>query len=125
MLNTQGIPALTTGPSGPNVALSLLGEGAVVAATSFIPVWVDMLQAGTPLVAFLIFGTSKEFLNALMFWRWFNPTSILDTFMFRRRRSPTTQRASNAHGEGFDAESVVSGDSVLDIRQETKTTDGQ
>ncbi|KAF8504275.1 hypothetical protein JB92DRAFT_778455 [Gautieria morchelliformis] len=50
----------------------------------------------------------------------FNP--ILNTLMFRRRRSPGTQRASNAHGEVFDAESVVSGDSVCDIRQETKGT---
>ncbi|KAF8531712.1 hypothetical protein JB92DRAFT_3138693 [Gautieria morchelliformis] len=86
MLNTQGIPALS-GPGGLHVVgISIPGEGVVLeAATSTIPVWVDMLQAGTPLVAFLIFGTSKEFLDALMFWRrWFN----LDTLMFRRRRSP-------------------------------------
>ncbi|KAF8483021.1 hypothetical protein JB92DRAFT_3034206 [Gautieria morchelliformis] len=101
MLNTQGIKVLG-GPNGSN-------EFAF-----FIPVWVDMLQAGTPLVAFLIFGTSKEFLDALMFWRWFNP--ILATSMCRRRRSPVTQRAS------FNDERVVSGDSVLDVMQETKST---
>ncbi|KAF8485512.1 hypothetical protein JB92DRAFT_3026628 [Gautieria morchelliformis] len=112
MLNAQGINVLS---------VTMLPNE----LPSFIPVWVDMLQAGTPLVAFLIFGTGKEFLNAMMFWRWFNPTSILDTLMFRRRRFPTTRRASIAHGEVFDAESVVSGDSVLDIRQETKSTDGQ
>ncbi|KAF8476491.1 hypothetical protein JB92DRAFT_3134461 [Gautieria morchelliformis] len=105
VLRVLGIDAL----SGPN------GTG-----LSFTPVWVDMLQAGTPLVAFLIFGTSKEFLDALMFWRRFNP--ILDTLMFRRRRSPGTQESSNAHGIVFDVESVVSGESVLDIRQETKGT---
>ncbi|KAF8521185.1 hypothetical protein JB92DRAFT_1838076 [Gautieria morchelliformis] len=41
----------------------------------FTPVWVDMLQAGTPLVAFLIFGTSKEFLDALMFLEKVQPHS--------------------------------------------------
>ncbi|KAF8531737.1 hypothetical protein JB92DRAFT_2848164 [Gautieria morchelliformis] len=103
MLQTQGISVL----GGPNEA-------------SFIPVWVDMLQAGTPLVAFLIFGTSKEFLDALMFWRWFNPT--LATAMCCHRSSPVTRSASNAQGEVFDGESVVSGDSVLVITQETKNT---
>ncbi|KAF8531954.1 hypothetical protein JB92DRAFT_2845461, partial [Gautieria morchelliformis] len=88
---------------------------------SVIPVWVDMLQAGTPLVAFLIFGTSKEFLDALMFWRWFNP--ILATSMCRRRGSPITARESNACGEVVDHESMVSGDWVLDIKPETKSTD--
>ncbi|KAF8509503.1 hypothetical protein JB92DRAFT_2831944 [Gautieria morchelliformis] len=113
MLNTQGISGL----SGPN------------GASSFIPVWVDKLHPGSPLVACLIFGMrklelpSQEFLNALMFWRWFNP--ILGTLMFQRRRSPTTKRASNAHGGVFDARSVVSGDSILDIRQETKSNDDQ
>ncbi|KAF8505318.1 hypothetical protein JB92DRAFT_2965113 [Gautieria morchelliformis] len=104
VLNAQGIAVL----SGPNFI-------------SFIPVWVDMLQAGTPLVAFLIFGTSKAFLDALIFWRWFNP--ILVTSMCRRRRSPVTPRESNAYGEVVDHGGVVSGDSVLDIRQETKSTD--
>ncbi|KAF8509472.1 hypothetical protein JB92DRAFT_510735 [Gautieria morchelliformis] len=77
ILNTQGINVLN-GPKGPN-------------ETNFsIPVWVDMLQAGTPLVAFLIFGTSKEFLDALMFWRWVNP--ILAISMCCRRRSSVTPR---------------------------------
>ncbi|KAF8485510.1 hypothetical protein JB92DRAFT_3026590 [Gautieria morchelliformis] len=110
MLNTQGINVLS-GPMGPN--------GGIVST----PVWVDMLQAGTPLVAFLIFGTSKAFLDALMFWRWFDP--ILAISMFRRRKSPVKRRASNiACGEVVDHESVVSGDSALDIKQETKSTDG-
>ncbi|KAF8485515.1 hypothetical protein JB92DRAFT_3026690, partial [Gautieria morchelliformis] len=91
MLNTQGITVL----SGPNRQPGIV---------PFIPVWVDILQAGTPLVAFLIFGTSKEFLDALMFWRWFNP--ILAISMFRRRRSPLTRRASNACGEVVNHESV-------------------
>ncbi|KAF8510146.1 hypothetical protein JB92DRAFT_458106 [Gautieria morchelliformis] len=83
-----------------------------------IPVWVDMLQASTPLVALLIFSTKREFLDILMFWRrGFSPV-ILDTLMFWRRRSPVTQRASNAHG---DDESVVSIGTVLDIRQETQS----
>ncbi|KAF8531752.1 hypothetical protein JB92DRAFT_2848590, partial [Gautieria morchelliformis] len=103
MLDTQGI--------------SVIGIPREV--SSFVPVWVDMLQAGTPLVAFLIFGTSKEFLDTLMFWRWFNP--ILASPMCCRRRSPVTRRASNAHGDVFDDKSVVSGDSVLDIRQEMNT----
>ncbi|KAF8531744.1 hypothetical protein JB92DRAFT_2848245 [Gautieria morchelliformis] len=103
MLDTQGISAL----------------GASNEAFLSIPVWVDMLQAATPLVAFLIFGTSKEFLDALMFWRWFNP--ILATSMCCRRKSPVTRRASNVHGDVFDDESMVSGDSVLDIRQEGNT----
>ncbi|KAF8476487.1 hypothetical protein JB92DRAFT_3050655 [Gautieria morchelliformis] len=90
------------------------------AGPSFSSVWVDMLQAGTPLVAFLIFGTSKEFRHTLRFWKRFNP--ILDTLMFRRRRSPGTQESSNARGMVFDVERVVSGDSVLDIGQETKVT---
>ncbi|KAF8476489.1 hypothetical protein JB92DRAFT_3050705 [Gautieria morchelliformis] len=81
-----------------------------------------MLQAGTPLVAVLIFGTSKAFLDALMFWKRFSP--ILNTLMFRHRRSPGTQSAYNAHGEVFDVERLVSGDSVLDIGPETKGTDG-
>ncbi|KAF8531770.1 hypothetical protein JB92DRAFT_2848746 [Gautieria morchelliformis] len=50
----------------------LIPSGPKGIGLSFIPVWVDMLQAGTPLVAFLIFGTSKEFLDALMFWKRFN-----------------------------------------------------
>ncbi|KAF8509498.1 hypothetical protein JB92DRAFT_2946184 [Gautieria morchelliformis] len=99
MLNSQGINLL----GGPN-------SGFVF----FIPVWVDMLQAGTPLLAFLIFGTSKEFLNALMFWRWFNP--ILTTSMCHRRRSPVTPWESNVCGEVVDQESVVSCNIVLDIR---------
>ncbi|KAF8485519.1 hypothetical protein JB92DRAFT_3026747 [Gautieria morchelliformis] len=138
MLNTQGITVLSGNrPDGvPTQGITVLRqpsgsepiitrEISVLAgpnASSLIPVWVDMLQAGTPLVAFLIFGTSKEFLDALMFWRWFNP--ILTTSMCCRRRSPVTPRESNAGGEVVDYESVVSGDSVLDIRQETKGTDG-
>jgi hypothetical protein len=55
-----------------------------------------------------------------MFWRRrFNPVSFY-SLMFRRRRSPETQ--SNTHGQVFDAESVLSGDTVLDILQETKST---
>jgi hypothetical protein len=61
----------------------------------------------------------QEFLDALMFWRRFSP--ILDTLMIWGRRYPGSQRASIAHGEVFGAESVVSGGSVLDIRQETKS----
>jgi hypothetical protein len=64
---------------------------------------------------------SQEFLDTLMFWRKFSP--ILDTLMFWRRRNLGTQTASIGHGEVFDAESVVSGDSVLDIRRE-KSNDG-
>ncbi|KAF8531746.1 hypothetical protein JB92DRAFT_2848309 [Gautieria morchelliformis] len=75
MLNTQGLRVSSAFPF-------------------LIPVWVDILQAGTPLVAFLIFGTSKEFLDALMF-------------------GDVIQRASNAHGDIFDDESMVSGDSVI------------
>ncbi|KAF8507501.1 hypothetical protein JB92DRAFT_2960108 [Gautieria morchelliformis] len=111
LLNAQGLHVLTSGPDysrAPNVI------------ASFIPVWVEMLQAGTPLVAFLIFGTSKEFLDALMFWRWFNP--ILATSMCRRRRSPVTPMESNACGEVIEHENAVSGDSVSDIKQETKST---
>ncbi|KAF8509473.1 hypothetical protein JB92DRAFT_2831922 [Gautieria morchelliformis] len=128
MLNTQGIPVIsgtTQGatilrdPNGPvpfiYPQISVIYGGNT---SSLIPVWVDMLQAGTPLVAFLIFGTSKAFLDALMFWRWFNP--ILATSMCCRRRSPVTPRESNAGGEVVDHESVVSGDCILDIRQETK-----
>jgi hypothetical protein len=63
---------------------------------------------------------SQEILDRLMFW--FNPVSFY-SLMFRRRRSPETQSASNTHGQVFDAESVLSGDSVLHIRQETKNTD--
>ncbi|KAF8508083.1 hypothetical protein JB92DRAFT_2955319 [Gautieria morchelliformis] len=118
MLNAQGIDVLTIRPH--IFYISIPGGTILVAATSFIPVWVDMLQAGTPLVAFLIFGTSKPFLDALMFWRWFNP--ILATSMCRRRRSPVT-RESNACGEVVHHENVVSGDSVLDIKQEAKSTD--
>ncbi|KAF8509505.1 hypothetical protein JB92DRAFT_3119820 [Gautieria morchelliformis] len=105
MLTTQGISVL----SGSN------------GVSSSIPVWVDMLQAGTPLFAFLIFGTSKGFLNALMFWRWFNP--ILAISMWRRRRSSVTPRGSNECGEAVDHKSVVSDDIALDIKQETKSTD--
>ncbi|KAF8509477.1 hypothetical protein JB92DRAFT_511167 [Gautieria morchelliformis] len=123
MLNTQGIPVLS-GPDAVNIleTMVLIGPKGLLVIPSDIPVWVDMLQAGTPLVAFLIFGTSKEFLDALMFWRWFNP--ILATSMCHCRRSPLTPRESNAGGEVVDHESVVSGDSVLDIRQETKGSDG-
>ncbi|KAF8478248.1 hypothetical protein JB92DRAFT_3048314 [Gautieria morchelliformis] len=81
MLNTLGITIL----SGPNGANGITSSNGI---TSVIPVWVDMLQAGTPLVAFLIFGTSKAFLDALMFWRWFNSTLAIS--MCRRRRSPVT-----------------------------------
>ncbi|KAF8531776.1 hypothetical protein JB92DRAFT_2848850, partial [Gautieria morchelliformis] len=104
MLNTQGITVLDgpNGADGLNILMDTLGHVDFVA--SFIPVWVDMLQAGTPLVAFLIFGTGKEFLNALMFWRWFNP--ILATSMCRRRRSPVTPRESNECGEVVDHENV-------------------
>ncbi|KAF8481407.1 hypothetical protein JB92DRAFT_3038562 [Gautieria morchelliformis] len=57
MLNAQRSVVLT---GGTNVAsISIPGETIFETASSFIPVWVDMLQAGTPLVAFLIFGTSK------------------------------------------------------------------
>ncbi|KAF8462491.1 hypothetical protein JB92DRAFT_3150376 [Gautieria morchelliformis] len=98
--------------------LRVLGIGALSGLNG---VWVDMLQGGTPCVAFLIFGMSKEFLDASMFWRRFN--SILNTLMFRRRRTPGSQRAYDAHGEVFDAESLVSGDSVLDIGKETKGSD--
>ncbi|KAF8463796.1 hypothetical protein JB92DRAFT_3065686 [Gautieria morchelliformis] len=118
MLNAQGVHALT---SGPDVFILPDQIGPLEFATSFVPVWVDMLQAGTPLVAFLIFGTSKEFLDALMFWKWFNP--ILATSMCRRRRSPVTPRESNACGEVVDHQGAVSDDRVLDIKQETKSTD--
>ncbi|KAF8531959.1 hypothetical protein JB92DRAFT_2845515 [Gautieria morchelliformis] len=122
MLNAQGIHVLTSGPDIFSLS-DLRGEDHFEVPTYFMPVWVDMLQAGTPLVAFLIFGTSKEFLDALMFWRWFNPTLAIS--MCRRRGSPrVTPRESNACGEVVDHESVVSGDSVLDIKQETKSTDG-
>ncbi|KAF8505327.1 hypothetical protein JB92DRAFT_2965266, partial [Gautieria morchelliformis] len=87
MLNAQRVYVLTAG----------VNQMAIFASASFIPVWADMLQAGTPLVAFLIFGTSKEFLDALMFWRWFNP--ILATSMCRRKMSPVTPKESNAYGE--------------------------
>ncbi|KAF8476493.1 hypothetical protein JB92DRAFT_3050732, partial [Gautieria morchelliformis] len=97
MLTTQGISVL----SGSN------------GVSSAIPVWVDMLQAGTPLFAFLIFGTSKEFLDALMFWRWFNP--ILAISMWHRRKSPVIPRGSNEYGEAVDHD-------ALDIKQETKST---
>ncbi|KAF8531702.1 hypothetical protein JB92DRAFT_2847681 [Gautieria morchelliformis] len=119
MLRRQRFYVLTGGTNEIGIAIS--EEGIFDPPTSFILVWADMLQAGTPLVAVLIFGTSKPFLNALMFWRWFNP--ILATSMCRRRRSPVTPRKSNAYGEVVDHESVVSGDSVLDIRQEMKSTD--
>jgi hypothetical protein len=57
-----------------------------------------------------------------MFWPR-RSKSIPGTLMFWRRRYPGTQRVPIAHGEVFDAESVVSGDSALDIRQE-KSNDG-
>jgi hypothetical protein len=64
---------------------------------------------------------SQEILDRLMFWpRRFNPVSF-HSLIFRRRRSPETQSASNTHGQVFDAESV-SGDSVLDIKEETTST---
>ncbi|KAF8521528.1 hypothetical protein JB92DRAFT_2890757, partial [Gautieria morchelliformis] len=119
MLNAQGIHVLTSGP-GLLTIYDFEGQSFEILNT-FIPVWVDMLQGGTPLVAFLIFGTSKEFLDAMRFWRWFNP--ILATSMFHRRRSPVTPRESNAYGEVVDHENVVSGGSALDITQETKSTD--
>jgi hypothetical protein len=95
-----------------------------------------------PLIASIIFGTNKvghvfllhtvclwlellsqEILDTLMFWtRKFNPVNFY-RLMFRRRRYTETKIASDAHGQVFDVESVVSGDSVLDIRQETKSTD--
>jgi hypothetical protein len=66
---------------------------------------------------------SQEILDTLMFWaRRFNPVNFY-RLMFRRRRSTETKNASNTHGQVFDVESVVSGDSVLDIRQETKSAD--
>ncbi|KAF8531760.1 hypothetical protein JB92DRAFT_2848685, partial [Gautieria morchelliformis] len=97
MLNTQGINIFGD-PNGPH--------GFAI----FIPVWVDMLQAGTPLVAFLIFGMSKMV------------QLTLATSMCRHRRSPVTRRASSGHGDVFGDESVVSGNSILDINQETKNT---
>jgi hypothetical protein len=63
----------------------------------------------------------QEFLDALMFWRRLSP--ILDTLMFWCRKSPGTQRTSIAHGQALNPESVVSGDSVLDIQQKTKSND--
>ncbi|KAF8521691.1 hypothetical protein JB92DRAFT_2890252, partial [Gautieria morchelliformis] len=119
ILNAKGIRVLTSRPGV--VRIAGVGEPIVQTTTSFIPVWVDMLQAGTPLVAFLIFGTSKEFLDALTFWRWFNP--ILATSLFRRRRSPVAPRESNTYGEVVDHQSVVFGGSALDITQKTKSTD--
>ncbi|KAF8531963.1 hypothetical protein JB92DRAFT_2845597 [Gautieria morchelliformis] len=104
MLNAQGVHALTNGP-----------------ALFILPDQNYSLEFPTPLVAFLIFGTSKEFLDALMFWRWFNP--ILATSMCRRRGSPVTPRESNACEEVVEHGSEVSGDSVLDSKQETKSTD--
>ncbi|KAF8517488.1 hypothetical protein JB92DRAFT_3142308 [Gautieria morchelliformis] len=101
MLNAQRIYVLTGGTN--RMAIFDSGKYFLEAPASFIPAWADMLQAGTPLVAFLIFGTSKEFLDALMFWRWFNP--ILATSMCRRRRSPVTPRESNVYGEVVDHES--------------------
>ncbi|KAF8485503.1 hypothetical protein JB92DRAFT_3026528, partial [Gautieria morchelliformis] len=100
MLNTQGITVLS-GPNGLNGIFP------------FIPVWVDMLQGGSAFRPPSCYSdpyeysrAPSEFRDAFMFWRWFN----LDTLMFRCRRSPVTLRASNAHGEVFDDESVVSGD---------------
>jgi hypothetical protein len=78
---------------------------------------VSIVVVAIPLLELLC----QELLDALMFWKRFNP--VRDTLMFRRRRSPVTQGASNAHGEVFDPESVVAGDSVLDIMQETKSND--
>lgn len=41
--------------------------------TGYFPVWINMLQAATPLVAALVFGINKELLttimNSVMFWR--------------------------------------------------------
>ncbi|KAF8515189.1 hypothetical protein JB92DRAFT_2915702 [Gautieria morchelliformis] len=119
VLNAQRFYVLTGGTNAMGIGIS--GDAISESPTSLIPVWADMLQAGTPLVAFLIFGTSKEFLNAWMFWRWFNP--ILATSMCRRRRSPVTPREPNVYGEVVDNENVVSSDSVWDIRQEMKSTD--
>ncbi|KAF8483018.1 hypothetical protein JB92DRAFT_3034119 [Gautieria morchelliformis] len=116
MLNAQRFYVLTGGTNQMDTY-----SRAPNAIASVIPVWADMLQAGTPLIAFLIFGTSKEFLDALMFWRWVNP--ILATSMCCRKRSAVTPRESNAYGEVVDHESVVSGDNALYIRQETKGTD--
>ncbi|KAF8505322.1 hypothetical protein JB92DRAFT_2965181 [Gautieria morchelliformis] len=132
MLSGQRIYVLTGGTNEIGIAIS---EGGIFEPpTSFILVWADMLQAGTPLIAFLIFGTSivglvipwlellsQEFLNALMFWRWFNP--ILAISMCCCRRSPVTPRESNTHGKVVNHESVVSSDKALDIRQEMKSTD--
>ncbi|KAF8505313.1 hypothetical protein JB92DRAFT_2965043, partial [Gautieria morchelliformis] len=104
MLNAQRIYVLTGGINLTHRVIS--EEGILESPTSFIPVWANMLQAGTPLVAFLIFGTSKEFLDALMFWRWVNP--ILATSMCCHRRSPVTPREPKAYGEVVDNENVVS-----------------
>ncbi|KAF8509502.1 hypothetical protein JB92DRAFT_2946277 [Gautieria morchelliformis] len=122
MLNTQGITVLS-GTNGPDAFIPP-GISVIIGAytSSLIPVWVNMLQAGTPLIASLIFGMSKEFLDALMLWRLFNP--ILATSICRHRRSPVTPRESNVGGEVVDDKSVVSRDSILDIRQETKGSDG-
>ncbi|KAF8499496.1 hypothetical protein JB92DRAFT_2981039 [Gautieria morchelliformis] len=106
MLNAQRIYVLTGGTNQMPTFIS--GE--------------DILEAPSPLVAVLIFGTSKlELLSQEMYWRWFN--SVLAISMCCRRRSPVTPRESNAYREVVDHESVVSGDNGLDIRQETKRTD--
>ncbi|KAF8530612.1 hypothetical protein JB92DRAFT_2857820 [Gautieria morchelliformis] len=110
MLNAQGIHVLTSGP-GLLTIYDFAGQGFEILTPTAL----------APLVAFLIFGTSKEFLDALRFWRWFNP--ILATSMFCRRRSPVTPRDSNAYGEVVDQESIVFGGSALDITQEMKSTD--
>jgi hypothetical protein len=65
---------------------------------------------------------SQEILDTLMLLpRRFNPVNFY-SLTFWRRRSPEIQRASDTHGQVFDAESVLSGDSVLDIKKETKST---
>ncbi|KAF8491006.1 hypothetical protein JB92DRAFT_3007307 [Gautieria morchelliformis] len=38
-------------------------------AFSSIPIWVDLLQAAIPLVAFLALGTSRDMIISFMFWR--------------------------------------------------------
>ncbi|KAF8495362.1 hypothetical protein JB92DRAFT_1099352 [Gautieria morchelliformis] len=44
-------------------------EGGAVTTDFGVPIWVDILQAATPLVGFLVLGINRDTISLFMFWR--------------------------------------------------------
>jgi len=94
------------------------GEGDSVAIIFSIPIWVDMLQAAIPLIAFLVLGINRDMINSFMFWRKFRaPKSMTATTISNGRsstmnvaRSSTNSTRSSTKDNTWDEKRILTVD---------------